>query len=692
MPQRALVLSFGILSLAVGDLEGTDLDPAETKPPEGDIASLVNMSLEQLSALKVETVFGASKHEQKTTEAPSSVTIVARDDITRQGHRTLRDVLNSVAGLYVSYDRGYANIGVRGFNRPGDYGGRILLMVDGHRLNEAIYDSAASDTDFPVDVDLIERVEVIRGPGSSLYGNNAFFGVINVVTRGGRDVDGTELSSSFGSFDTWTGRLTYGKRFANDLEVLVSGSWYDSQGNERLAFPEFVAEHLDGGSSRQAFVKASYQDLSLQGGFGRRHKDWPNAAYDSVPNSHDPNLWSVDERAWADLTFAHEFDGDWQFSTRAYFDRYYFDSNYPYDYDTDPTTRPSINQDRASTTAAGLEMSVSKSFRDRHLVTLGGEWRHDFERTQLNWDVAPYVLTLNSRSSGDIVGAFLQDEWQLRPDLILNAGVRYDYYSTFGDTLNPRAALIYNPWAATTFKAIYGQAFRAPNEYEINYAGVISVPNPDLQPEATRTSEIVWEQRVGQRWRSRVAAFWTDVEHLIELGNVDVDRDPATLDDDLYQFRNLGAAVARGAEIEIEGRLPGGIRTLASYTFTDSENPDTDQRLENSPRHLGKFAVQVPCWREKVFASLELQAMSSRRTVAGAEIDPFAIVNLTLFSRELIKGLEFSGSIYNLLDQRYSHPVPDDFTYIGPISGNTIALDTIEQDGRSFRVKLTYHF
>jgi iron complex outermembrane receptor protein len=641
--------------------------------------------------IEIPTVIGASKHEQKVTEAPSAVSIITRDDIQKYGHRTLADILNGVRGFYVTFDRGYSYIGVRGFNRPGDYGGRMLLMVDGHRLNDGIYDTAASGTDFPLDVDLIERVEIIRGTGSSLYGNNAFFGVINVITRRGRNMAGAEFSGSYGSYDTWTGRASYGQRFTNGVELVVSGTLLDSAGQERLSYPEFVAEDLDGGWARSLFASISYKDFTLQGGFSRRQKDWPTAAYDTVPNSRDPRLFSIDERAWADLKFQHEFGDGWLTMARGYFDRYQYDGDYPYDYDADPLTTPTINRDLAVATSAGLELSVSRTVWEKHRLTVGGEWRHDFELRQRNWDVDSYDQTLDSNERADILGVYLQDEWSIRPNLILNAGVRLDHYSVFGGTVNPRAAVIYTPWTASTFKFLYGQAFRAPNAYELYYAGSGSRANPDLQPETIRSYELVWEQRFGPSWRTSVSAFWFDVKDLINQ-ELDPGADPVSEDDDLYFFNNGGSAVSRGVECEVEGRLPWGLRALASYAFTDTEDKTTGQQLNNSPQHLGKLNVSLPVWREKVFAGLEVQAMSSRDTVAGNKSGAYAIANFTLYSRELVKGLEFSASIYNLFDQRYDHPVSGDFSYTGPISGDTIALDKVRQDGRQFRVKLTYRF
>src|SRR2546426_471141 len=184
------------------------------KPPD-----LTELSLEALMEIRVPTVYGASKFEQKTTEAPSSITVVTSDEIKKYGHRTLADVFQSVQGLHVSYDRNYAFLGIRGVNL-GDFNSRILLLIDGHRVNNNLTDGAFIDTAFVLDVDLVDRVEIIRGPGSLLYGNNAFFGVINVITREGKQLDGAEVSGEFASYDTYKGRVTYGKPLTNGVQLL----------------------------------------------------------------------------------------------------------------------------------------------------------------------------------------------------------------------------------------------------------------------------------------------------------------------------------------------------------------------------------------------------------------------------------------------------------------------------------------
>ena len=150
-----------LVSLAMAILLCGDHSAAQNPKPVPD---LTEMSLEDLMEIEVDSVYGASKYLQKVTQAPASISIVTAEEIQKYGYRTLADVLRSVRGFYITYDRNYSYVGVRGFARPGDFNSRILVLVDGHRVNDNIFDQAFLGTDFPVDIDLIDRIEVIRGP------------------------------------------------------------------------------------------------------------------------------------------------------------------------------------------------------------------------------------------------------------------------------------------------------------------------------------------------------------------------------------------------------------------------------------------------------------------------------------------------------------------------------------------------
>ncbi len=138
---------------------------------------------EEILFQDIASVYSASKYDQKVTEAPARISIVTAKEIQRYGHRTLADILNSLPGFYITNDRNYDYTGARGFSLTGDYSTKFLQLVDGHRMNDNIYDSMYIDRGFVLDVDFIDRVEVVRGPSSSLYGSSAFFGVVNVISK-----------------------------------------------------------------------------------------------------------------------------------------------------------------------------------------------------------------------------------------------------------------------------------------------------------------------------------------------------------------------------------------------------------------------------------------------------------------------------------------------------------------------------
>ena len=199
-------------------------------------------------------VFGASERLQPVTEAPASVSFITAQEIARYGYRTLADILRGVRGMYVTNDRNFSFIGTRGFGKPGDYNSRILLLVNGHRVNDNIFGQAEIGAEFGIDPAMFERVEIIRGPASSLYGDSAFFAVVNVITRVGRIARRRLDDRRDRHARHPAGAASLGRVFKNGMDVAVSGTYERSDGVSRLYFPVFdspatnngVAEGLDG--------------------------------------------------------------------------------------------------------------------------------------------------------------------------------------------------------------------------------------------------------------------------------------------------------------------------------------------------------------------------------------------------------------------------------------------------------------
>ena len=193
---------------------------------------LTALSLEQL--LEV-TVVGASKYEQKQSEVAAAVSVITRGEIQAFGWRTLADALASLPGIHTTYDRQYTYLGTRGFGLPGDLTARVLITINGNRVNDPVYDGGPVGRDFPLDMALVERIEFIPGPGGAVYGQNAMFGVVNVITRTGADLDGVELAAAAQHPQRLReGRVSWGRRLDNGVDVVLSASGLRSRGEDRF--------------------------------------------------------------------------------------------------------------------------------------------------------------------------------------------------------------------------------------------------------------------------------------------------------------------------------------------------------------------------------------------------------------------------------------------------------------------------
>ncbi|MBN2138974.1 MAG: TonB-dependent receptor [Sedimentisphaerales bacterium] len=652
------------IALTVPSQAAPDVDQQADEP------DYFNMSIEDLMRVNVGTVYSASKYGQKVSEAPSSVTVITADDIQKHGYRTFADIMRSIPGFYTTYDRNYTYLGVRGFGRPGDYNSRILILIDGYRTNENVYGATYIGGAFLLDVDLIERVEIVRGPGSSLYGSSAFFAVINIITKAGRDIDGIELAAAAADNQTYKQRYTYGKQFAGGADLLLSFSDYHSRG-DKLYFDEFdaaatnygIARHADNEKHYNVFSKLIYGDFTVQGAFVWRQKRIPTAPWGTVFN--DNRTRTRDKTGFLSVKYEHDFDGKLGVMARAYYGAYHYDGRYIY-------PEPYVNYDYAQGHWMGTELRFTKRLGKRHKLIWGGEWQTDLQQDQGNYDI--YGIYLDDERESEHWGIFLQDEYQATDKLTVVAGARRDVYWGKAAT-NPRLAVIYKLARKSTLKLLYGEAFRAANVYEKYYGdgGWSQKGNPGLSPETIKTYEAVLEHDIHDNLRGTASVFMYEIEDLITATT-----DP---DDGLSVFQNIDEVKARGFELGIDGKAKNGVRTRASYSFVKTENQQTHKKLGNSPQDMAKLNIIAPIIKDKLFAAVELQHVGERETLTSHHADAFLLANLTIFGKNIAKNLDASFTVYNLFDKTYGDPGFSEHTQ-----------DVITQNGRSFWAELTYRF
>jgi iron complex outermembrane receptor protein len=661
------------LALAVAAALTVSAAAVRAAAPQADAQQLADLSLEDLMRVQVEQVFGASKRLQPATEAPSSVSIITAADIERYGYHSLADILRGQRAMYITSDRNYSYLGARGFAQPGDYNTRVLLLVDGHRLNDDVFDQAGIGQELGLDPSTFARVEIIRGPASALYGTSAFFAVVNITTRRGADIKGVSAGVDGGSLGRRRVYGSAGTTFANGVDVAVSANVDASDGYHDLYYPEFDnAEANDGhaidvDAERMRGVSGhlSFKDVSVVAAYGWRRKDVPTAAFDTIFN--DPHFNTIDERAFVDASYEHGKPGS-TVSLRAYADMYNYDGVYPYASLVDGGATV-LQTDYGHGVWWGTDARVSRALAGHQTLTAGAEWR-DYARQDQGLsfedDRTPAWAT---HVSTDVFAGYLQDEIRLRQRWLVTAGGRYDAYAGFGQ-FSPRASVVFAATPTRSFKYLFGTAFRAPNAYELDYL-TDGVRNMSLGAEALNTTEVAWEEYVGGWLRTSVSAYRNSADRLITL---------VSDDEDVLHYVNAGRVLARGVELEAEVKTAAGVDALASYAWQHARDRDSDADLVNSPHQIGKLRTSVGGLGAQGAVALEVLAMSGRRLLTGGEVAAHAIANAS-YVQPLGPRVTLTASIRNLFDTRYADPASEEHVQAA-----------IPQDGRTFRVGLRWNW
>lgn len=633
--------------------------------------SLLDLDIEEVLQARVTT---ASKFAQPLAQAPSAVAVISAEDIRVHGWRTLAEALLSLPGTYAVNDHAYSFVGARGFLVPGDYNTRLLLLVDGMRVNDNIYEQAFFGDEFLLDMDLVERIEYAPGPGSSIYGANAMFGVINVVTRPAASLAGPRFALRAAGDGERHGRFSWGGGEAG-RNLLFSVSHADRLGRDR-AYPDAaslglsadgIAHAADRASLDRVFLRAQFDGWTLEGIWRDRSVQPSSALYGSLFD--DPRLRLEDRGYIAALSKEAEIAAGVSLFGRLQVGEMRYDAVYPLD---DGSGGSFLNADATVGRWWNGELRLDIRHIENHRLVTGLEWQQDIEARQRNFD-PPQSVNVDTERRRRRWGLYVQDEWRLADSFLLNLGVRYDWFSFSRQSTTPRLAALWFPRPGTTLKLLSGRAFRPANAYESDYAdGINYLANPALRPETIRSHELVWEQRAGPRTLLSASLFSYRMEDLIAQT---VDPSGALI------FQNLATVTAEGVELAGDHRFAGGTRLRGSLAAQRVSHAD-GSHFANSPYLIAKFQFQTPLADARWLLGWETQLVGPRQwnwQGGGQAVDSQVVAHATVTGKDVMPGLDLSISLRNLFDQRLVDPAAEE-----------TGVPAVPQDGRTLTLKLDY--
>jgi iron complex outermembrane receptor protein len=665
----------------------------------------------------VEEITIATRHETKISKAPSIVTVITAEEIMHLGYRTFVEVLRTIPGFEIlkSGDTGVVVPAVRGITSSN----KVRLMLNGHFVNSPFTGSAFGRfDDFPVEN--IKKIEIIRGPGSAMYGENAFTSVINIITKDAKDIDGVKVSSGYGSFETYEENVVFGKTYG---KVDVSGMLHYRQtsgfdgivesdrqtilDNTLSSFGVPAVSQAPGSvhDGRQEYdmnLKVAYKEFYFEGLYINKNVS---------PFIGGPQYALTDESqigdnyVFGEVGYKKRYEENFTIKPRLYYDQFDLD-NYieslpegttvPFDTDGDGNydtlnTYPDgfIGNGKVTQKIVGTEIPIDYELFDGNIITLGFEYRL-INQTNIefssNFHPATYDVLDSVQDFSDtypflkeatrrIWSVYLQDTWDITDTLNLTLGARHDQYSDFGGATSPRSALTWAFMKDASLKLLYGEAFRAPNFVEMFTTNQPAIQgNEDLDPETIRTYEVGLSYRFNKYIASGINYFNNDIKDLIVRRTLESNQNTS-------RYENFGDAHIQGVEMETKVDIAKGNYVFMNYTFQNPKDDDGDD-LPFVARHKGNLGVNVHYWK---YINTNLSTfVSGKRTRDEADtrddLPAYALLNLSVIGKEFFKTMEVYGTVYNLLDKDYSDP--------GPIS----IPEDIPRPGRTFFVGLSYQF
>ena len=588
---------------------------------------------------EIPVVVTPAKVEQTILESPSTIAVLTKDDIRRYGITSFSDILRNIPGVDVlSVSHTDRNIGIRGSSQfvPST----ILAFVDS--LPAYLHFYGMTQWEFlPISMDEIERIEIVRGPGSALYGANAFSGIINIITDPALAAVGTKVTTRVDQLGKFSGSIVHGGGISN-LDYKASAGWNRTSG--------WDDENTDTGESKRLNGYLKYaindrSDLHLSGGIQNNQFDFRPSEipeFDPIRNDATRNYLKVD------------------------YDRPNLKCHILWDRDS------SIPEFRSGTGFEFESDSVDTEFQhsfqpvDSNLITWGLNYR--FNRVD--------SAVLNGRHSQNLWAGYIQDQIRLSTALSLTAGLRYDRHPLTGNNISPRSSIVYSPVIGHAFRASVGRAFQNPpfvySYISMNYktsVPMLPVPiyvelqgNRELSPEWVTSHELGYQGIFSNRFRGGIDIFFNKLYGLTEVGIVETYAEnalfpgspggviPATM-----SIHNNRDAKVRGSEVTAELSVTRWLTTYANYSYQRITDSYTGKRIESAPQHKLNSGLCVKSGRGLLFSVF---ANYVDGTVwDDREIAPYTMLNSVVSYKPFGGNMEIALSVSNLLNDRHQeHP------------------------------------
>lgn len=635
--------------------------------------------------------------------APSVATVIDKEEIKASGARFLREALEQVTSLHIGQGILLADyeISIRGIDSSNNP--HVLVLIDGVQVKSLF--SAARPASFRLPTSSIERIEVIRGPGSAVYGADAYAGVINVVTKDGESSTGTSVGSRLGTFNTQDAWVSYGKNH-DDGTFYIGYDYTRSDGDHN----RIVARD---GFGNSGLYRDEYEihNLTVKGAY--KHLDYNfllhnlinggnavGGAYTLDPQGRINADWWQGNLSY---TFEASEDSSLEISTSYgegdfFIENVLIPPNMSVDYPAGMIGNPGIDQKTLNVDIVGLNSGIAN-----HVFRIGLGYRlEDADSSEVkNFDstaapvpfgpgflpgpfsgTPPQLRNVSNDPnniflddvSRELYYVSVQDEWRFSDDWELTLGVRFDEYNDVGSTINPRAALVWAKDYNATLKVLAGRAFRPPSFTELfAQNNPTQNGNADLDPETIDTYEIDFEYMFSADSSLHTTLFYYEAENLIEL-------------DSAFQFQNHRDQEGLGIELEYRRSLNTDVKLEINATYQDIEDSNTHMTIAEVPRIVAYGAIHIDVANASTI-SLDVNYIGKRNRAVGDSrngIGDLSIMNMALNSELVADTLDLDFSIKNIFDEKAYEP-----------STFSSVLPFVQSDypviGRYLSLGLTYH-